>query len=216
MAKETVMVFCAHPDDEVIGPGGTITKYAKEGKKVITVIFSYGESSHMWMKKKYTITMRVAEAGEAGKIMGTERTIFLGLRDGLLMQEVKNEKVAKMLAILIKKYKPAKIFTHSHDDIIFPDHKAVNDIMTKVLTKMKYKGDVYIFDIWNPVTIRKRDRPKMVVDISETFKTKLKALECFKSQSFVIAELKPLVYIRAIKNGAFSGVKFAEKFYKIA
>lgn len=46
------MVFCAHPDDEVLGAGGTIAKYAREGKKVIAVIFSYGESSHPWMKKK--------------------------------------------------------------------------------------------------------------------------------------------------------------------
>jgi hypothetical protein len=91
----------------------------------------------------------------------------------------------------------------------------VNNVMTKVLKKIKYMGDVYIFDIWNIMTVRKRDRPKIVIDISDTFSIKLKALECFKSQSFVIAELKPLIYIRAVKNGLASGAKFAEKFYKV-
>jgi LmbE family N-acetylglucosaminyl deacetylase len=215
MAKETVMIFCAHPDDEVIGPGGTIAKYAKEGKNIVTVIFSYGESSHMWMKKKYTITTRVAEANEAGKIIGTKKTVFLGLRDGMLLQDARTRKTESIIEKLIKRYSPVRIFTHSHDDFIFPDHKAVNDTVTKVLRKIKYKGDVFIFDIWNFITPRRRNRPKMIVDISDTFKTKMKALKCFKSQSFVIAELKPLIYMRAIRNGIAIKAKFGERFYKI-
>jgi LmbE family N-acetylglucosaminyl deacetylase len=215
MAKETVMVFCAHPDDEIIGAGGTIAKYSKEGKDVITVIFSYGESSHLWMKRKYTVTTRVNEAKKAGKIVGTKKTIFLGLRDGMLLKDVKEKKLEGVIANLIKKYKPTKIFTHSHDDMIFVDHKAVSNVMTKMLKKIKYQGDMYIFDIWNPMTVRRRNKPKMMVDVSRTFSTKMKALQCFKSQSFVIAELKPLIYIRAIKNGLAIGVKFAEKFYKV-
>jgi LmbE family N-acetylglucosaminyl deacetylase len=215
MAKETVMIFCAHPDDEVIGPGGTIAKYAKEGRNIVTVIFSYGESSHMWMKKKYTITTRVAEANEAGKIIGTKKTVFLGLRDGMLLQDARTRKTESIIEKLIKRYNPVRIFTHSHDDFIFPDHKAVNDTVTKVLRKIRYKGDVFIFDIWNFITPRRRNRPKMIVDISDTFKTKMKALKCFKSQSFVIAELKPLIYMRAIRNGIAIKAKFGERFYKI-
>jgi LmbE family N-acetylglucosaminyl deacetylase len=215
MTKETVMIFCAHPDDEVIGPGGTIAKYAKEGKNIVTVIFSYGESSHMWMKKKYTITTRVAEANEAGKIIGTKKTVFLGLRDGMLLQDARTKKTESIIEKLIKRYSPVRIFTHSHDDFIFPDHKAVNDTVTKVLRKIKYKGDVFIFDIWNFITPRRRNRPKMIVDISDTFKTKVKAMRCFKSQSFVIAELKPLIYTRAVMNGIAIKAKFGEKFYKI-
>ena len=40
--KNTVLVICAHPDDEIIGAGGTIATYAREGKDVITIIFSNG------------------------------------------------------------------------------------------------------------------------------------------------------------------------------
>lgn len=215
MGKDTIMIFCAHPDDEIIGVGGTIAKYAKEGKDVITVILSYGESSHLWMKKKYTMKTRVAEAKKADKLVGTKKTLFLGLRDGLLLKDVRTKKVEQLLINLIKKYKPSKIFTHSHDDMMFPDHKAVNWVMTRVLKKMNYKGDAYIFDIWNVMTVRKRDKPKLIVDISKTFSKKIEALHCFKSQRFIIAELKPLIYIRAIKDGLIAGVKFAEKFYRM-
>ncbi|MEK6845367.1 MAG: PIG-L family deacetylase, partial [Nanoarchaeota archaeon] len=44
-APETVVVFGAHSDDFVIGAGGTIAKYQQEGKKILAVVFSYGESS---------------------------------------------------------------------------------------------------------------------------------------------------------------------------
>ena len=41
----TILVFAAHPDDEVLGCGGTIAKCSREGRKVVTVIFSHGEGS---------------------------------------------------------------------------------------------------------------------------------------------------------------------------
>jgi LmbE family N-acetylglucosaminyl deacetylase len=51
MAKKgTVLVIVAHNDDHIIGAGGTLAKYAQEGKKVRTIIMSYGESSHPHLK----------------------------------------------------------------------------------------------------------------------------------------------------------------------
>ena len=41
--KEAVLFLCAHNDDQLIGAGGTIAKYAKEGKKIVTIVFSFGE-----------------------------------------------------------------------------------------------------------------------------------------------------------------------------
>ena len=46
-----MLVVCAHPDDNILGAGGTIAKYSSEGKKVITVIASYGESGNPWLKE---------------------------------------------------------------------------------------------------------------------------------------------------------------------
>lgn len=39
---ERILVIVAHSDDQMLGPGGTLVKYAKEGKEIHTVIFSYG------------------------------------------------------------------------------------------------------------------------------------------------------------------------------
>jgi len=48
--KESILVFSAHSDDFVIGAGGTIAKYVREGKKVQAIVFTYGEKSHPWLK----------------------------------------------------------------------------------------------------------------------------------------------------------------------
>ena len=68
MTKDTIMVMCAHSDDQIIGPGGTLTKYAKQGKIIITVIFSYGELSMPHIKKEIAIKTRVDEAKAAETI----------------------------------------------------------------------------------------------------------------------------------------------------
>ncbi len=212
--KETVMIICAHPDDEVLGAGGTIAKYHSEGKKVVAVIFSYGESSHWWLQKKYTIEMRVKECKDAGNILGTDDTIFLGLKDFDLKNEIEDEKNIDLLQKVVMRYFPEKIFTHSPDDIIYSDHKAVWDAVEKVLNRMHYRGDVYTFNIWGQ-DVRVSKNPKLFVDISDTFNLKKKALKCFKSQHMYIFQLIMGSYWRAFRLGRMNKTKYAEVFTKI-
>jgi len=63
--------------------------------------------------------------------------------------------------------------------------------------------------------LRKRNLPKLVVDISSTFKQKRKALKAFGSQRLALFQLIPFVYAKAFFDGIDSDVKYAETFYKI-
>ena len=45
--QDRILILAPHPDDEILGVGGTIAKYSKEGKNNYVVIFSYGEVSHL-------------------------------------------------------------------------------------------------------------------------------------------------------------------------
>lgn len=211
---ETVMVICAHPDDEILGPGGTIAKYSKEGKRVITVIFSYGEKSHWWLKKKHTVEMRVKESHAAGEIVGVDKTFFLGLKDFELKEEIKSRKKLAQLKKIIEKYGPSKIFTHSPDDMIYQDHKAVWDAVDKVTRKMDFKGDIYVFNIWAK-DVRLSNNPKLYIDISDTFGTKWRALKCFRSQHKYIFQLYPGVFWKALRSGFSARCRFAEMFIKV-
>jgi len=210
--QETIFVIAAHSDDQVLGAGGSIAKWILEGKKVIVIIMSYGESTHPWLKKKVAARMRVSESIEAGKILGIEKTIFLGLDEGKFKEQF--PKKQKELIEIIKKEKPIKIITHATDDP-HPDHRAISKLVVEMCEKIKYKGDIYAFNIWTFVNVAKSELPKLFIDISDTFKLKNKALKCFKSQWMAMVSLLWSVYFRAIKNGRHINVKYAEVFFKI-
>lgn len=214
MKKECVMVLCSHSDDQVFGAGGTLAKYAGEGKRVIIIVFSYGEKSHPWLKKKVTVKMRVNESQEAGKIIGAEKTIFYGIEEGRFREQIAERIIHEKLKNLFSRYKPARIFTHASDDPL-PDHHELNEFVLQFCNNIDYKGDVLSFDVWNPVKIKERDMPRIVIDISGTFKTKIRALKCFESQWMSMASLLWTVYYRAIKNGISNHCRYAEVFYKI-
>ncbi len=213
--KDSVMVICAHSDDQVIGVGGTLAKYIEEGKDVNVIIFSYGEKSHPWLKKEIIAETRVQESEEAAKVLGITGTQFLGLNEGKFKEEIKEKNIDKELTALLKKHQPTRIFTHSPDDP-HPDHKALSKFLTSFCEKINYPGDVYCFDVWTPVSTKKSEMPKMVVDISETFKKKRKALNCFKSQKWnAILPLMFSIWWGAWKNGRKNSCKYAEVFYKL-
>jgi len=208
---ETIMVFCAHSDDELVGLGGTLLKYASEGKRIVKVIFSYGEMSHPHLKKHVIVKERIKETKKASKVMGIKETIFLGLKDSDLKREIKRFNIKGKVKRLVKKYRPGKIFITSAIDL-HRDHRAVNNVVLEVLKEMKYKGDVYSYEVWNVID---EEMPYMYEDISDYFKRKLTLIKQFESQKrFLYPLLLPIIY-RSIKYGRKSKSKYAEKFYKV-
>jgi LmbE family N-acetylglucosaminyl deacetylase len=210
----SVLVICAHSDDQIFGPGGTIAKYAKEGKSVHTIIFSYGEQSLPLHKKEYTIRARVKEALNVDKYLGGNGVTFLGLEENKFSEQFKTKKMYPKLKKLILKYKPSIIFTHSVDDPL-PDHRALNKLVLETIDRMRCKCDVYMFDIWTIFNFKKRHYVKIVVDISDTFKMKIKALNMFTSQKLSLLSLMWSVRFKAWGAGKEINVRYAEVFYKI-
>jgi LmbE family N-acetylglucosaminyl deacetylase len=212
--QECILIICAHSDDQIFGPGGTIAKYAKEGKKVFTIIFSYGEMTHPYYKKELAITTRVKESQDVDKFIGGQGAIFLGIEENKFMEQFKEKKMYPKLKRIILQHKPTRIFTHSLDDP-HPDHRATNKLLLETLDRMKYKCDVYMFDVWTFLNFKKQHYPKIVIDITSTFKTKIKALKMFKSQQIALTTLLWSVYLKAWLHGKGNKTKYAEVFYKI-
>jgi LmbE family N-acetylglucosaminyl deacetylase len=158
--------------------------------------------------------MRVKESLKAAKILGSKKPLYLGIREGQFEKELKNRQYRDKLMKLITTKKPSKIFTHALDDP-HADHRAVYHFALSLLDSMRYRGDLYSFDVWNPINIRKRHRAKMVVDVSDTFDTKIRAMEAHKSQWVAQLVLWWNLYLKAMYNGLNNGVKYAEVFNKI-
>ena len=212
--KEVILVFGAHSDDFVLGVGGTIAKYVQEGKKVISIVFSSGEKSHPWLKKKVIVEMRSEEASEASKVLGCQIR-FLDLEDQKVKEEYQTKKVEDKLLKLIQKQKPTKIFTHGRS-MVHPDHRAVNKIAMSLWAKIpRPKPELYIYPVWSPMSL-KDQHPILYEDITRTFSLKIKALKTFHSQKTrAIYQLTLPIFYRAIVNGFKIKKRFAEKFYRI-
>ena len=215
MKKPAILVFCAHSDDQAVGMGGTLARYSREGKDVIVVIFSNGASSHPHLKPEFVGRIREKESKACNNVLGVKKTIFFNLVDTKYKDEIKLHSIEEKIKRLIIKYKPEKIFTHSLDDPHI-DHRDVYAVVKKVFDELRYDGELYSFNVWNLWNIRKTYKPKLYVDISSTFKTKLRALKCFPSQKLQMQwPLTWTVYIKAIIFGIKHHCKFAERFFKI-
>jgi LmbE family N-acetylglucosaminyl deacetylase len=212
MNKEKVLVVCAHPDDEAFGVGGTIAKYVQEGKNVAVVVFSSGEKSHLWLKEKFSARMRKKEHAKAKKILGYKHAFYLEIEEGKFNNE--KTQIKQKLTKIIRKYQPRTIFTHNiHDP--HPDHQEVNRIATSVCHDIDYKGEIYMFDVWNVLNLKRFHYPMLYVDISTTFPKKIEALGCFKSQYLAMSVLLWNVYSAAITHGWAHKTRFAERFFKL-
>jgi N-acetylglucosamine malate deacetylase 1 len=207
--KGPILVCCAHNDDQVLGCGGTLANYAKKGYKIINVIFSYGESSHPWLKEKVTRDMRFREARRADKMLGIERTFYLGAVEGKFEE---NPETAHKLQRIMAITRPSMVFTHSGNDP-HPDHKSVNRIVLELVETLHLNSDVYCFNVWNLVSIKK-PVPRMIEDISSTFRLKVKAFRLHRSQKMAMLTMMPAMYARAIFSGISHGCRFAEAFEK--
>jgi LmbE family N-acetylglucosaminyl deacetylase len=212
--KETIMVFCAHNDDQVIGCGGTLAKFAQEKKCIISVIFSYGASSHPWLIPKGIIETRVKENKKADRILGIKESIYFGMKEGNFLGAAKKRHTSKTIKELLDKYRPSKIFTHSPDDP-HPDHSAVYRTVINAVDSIKIHYDVYTFSIWNPIKLFTRNNPKLVVDIKDTLQRKIMAFKIHKSQKLALISLLWGVYLRAIFHGFSFNLRYAEVFYKV-
>lgn len=199
--SKNILVFCSKPGDNILGAGGTLAKYASEGMKVTTVIFSYGEMNNPLLKRRSMKKEKEKQALEADKILNGKGVKFLNVKYGKMSSASEDPKFRKKVKALITKIKPEKIFTHSNQDHS-PEARTVNMFIKDLVSDTKI--EVYTFEAWAHV----KKQPRMFVDISETLERKVEALRCFNMKTFT----KWSVYAKAVRNGLWSDTKFAEVF----
>ncbi|HII15775.1 MAG TPA: PIG-L family deacetylase [Nanoarchaeota archaeon] len=211
MKEHNILIFCAHSDDEAIGMGGTIARYAAEGKKVIKVVFSFGESSLPHFQEHVVISRRLEETELASRSIGIAKTIFWGMRDTKVKEDAEKINAVGKVRQQLNEYRPEKVFVTSAIDP-HPDHRAVNNAVLKAVDGMRKKYPVYEFEVWNVI---RENKPVMYVDITQFYKKKKSYMSLFESQwQWIYALLIP-AYIRTRLYGMKAGCKYAEKFYKV-
>ena len=192
---EKILIFAAHSDDAVIGMGGTIAKASRKGNKVLTVIFTTGEKSHPHLKKHVIKKQRISETARVDKLLGRE-SMNLNLEEGKLRKEFENKVLRNKIKNLIRKFNPTKVYTLSSSDP-HPDHRIVNKFTLDILDELKYKKDVYGYEVWK---IDKRGVRK-ARSFVELYDYRNNALQRTKDEnSKVPTEKKEMIYYTIMKT----------------
>ncbi|WP_449462361.1 PIG-L family deacetylase [Tardisphaera miroshnichenkoae] len=214
MDLSRVLVFVAHPDDEVIGCGGAIKKAVKEGGRVKVVIFNPGGKS----VKETTDEA----AGQATRLSELDRVSeFLGYaHESWDMPEISNRReVVRRIVSEIRSFKPSVILTHSPSDRHHL-HAEVSSVVSEAAwhaTQLYYldvgqpwtaKG-VYYFEVWDLFL-----QPTTVIDVTDYIDDKVAAMKLYASQVEVFPYI--LDYIRALGRvrGLPLGFSYGEAFMR--
>jgi LmbE family N-acetylglucosaminyl deacetylase len=133
-----LMCVLAHPDDETLGTGGTLVKYAGEGVETYLVTATRGERGWWGDEAEYPGlvelgNIREAELRSAAQVLGIQDLFFLDYTDGDLDKADPGEAVAK-IAGFIKKIKPHVVITFDPYGVYgHPDHIAISQFTTAAI-----------------------------------------------------------------------------------
>lgn len=212
---ERVLVFGAHPDDEIIGPGGTIARLSEEGAEVTVVTFTAGETAYTTPDMKGKVAdVRMAEARRSDAILGIDRRIVLGLP----CQGVANTTdVYQRCVGILREVRPDLILSHYHRDK-HRDHRAVAEIVDEVRWKATERVLSDLGDPWYCSYMMYYEimelftEPSFVVDITDQFERKVKAMESQASQVDMMTGVMNHVEGLAKARGFLAGTQYAEAY----
>jgi LmbE family N-acetylglucosaminyl deacetylase len=227
-----ILVVVAHPDDEVLGMGGTIKKLTKNKNQIKIVIMATGiaarRSINFKNSSKYNITKNQekiiekqittikAHAKKAAKILGVSDVEFLGYPDNE-MDTISNLELTKSVEKIIHDYKPEIVYTHTPFDVNVDHVSCYNAVLTATRPKKNaIVKKVISFEVpssteWNFTSVF---TPNTFVDISHELTNKIKALECYKTEVENYPHPRSAKALQSIGNrwGTVSGFSVAEAF----
>lgn len=217
MPLADLLVFGPHPDDLEIGLGGSIAKHVALGHRVGLCDLTRGELS-----TNGTPEERLAEAQAAREVLGAAWRENLGLPDGAIGSDPEH---VRAIAALIRQAKPKTVAVPYRRDR-HPDHVAASRTLTRAafsagLARYPAPGDPWRVDWVLYYFINESTRPSFVVDVSEYYETKRRALACHASQftprgagatptRLTSPRFRQLIESRDAQFGALIGVDFAE------
>lgn len=143
--KKTLRLMCilAHPDDESLGMGGTLAKYAAEGIETYLVTATLGERGWFGNENNYPGLdalgrIREEELRCASRVLGIRELNFLGYIDGDLDQ-ADGEKVTSEIAYYLRRLKPDVVVTFAPEGAYgHPDHIAISQFATAAIVKAAF------------------------------------------------------------------------------
>jgi len=174
-----ILVIAAHPDDELLGCGGTIAKHILNGDNVCFVIVCEG-SSHRGVDQEDN---EQHHAFLAAKILGVQDVKMLGFPDQKLDTYTLTE-IITPLEEIVNSFRPSIVYCQYGGDINRDHELLFKAIMVAVRPTVEFIDSVYAFDTASSTewAYPRSFTPDTWVDISGTLELKLEAMSCYKSE----------------------------------
>jgi LmbE family N-acetylglucosaminyl deacetylase len=226
---ERVLVVAAHPDDADIGCGGTMAKWARQGKEVVYLICTRGDkgSSDPDMTSERLADIRTREQTAAAEVIGVKEVRFLDGRDGELLPTLE---LRKTVAEMVRQYRPDVIFTHDSTVHVYdrgnlnhPDHRVVGatalDVVYPISRDALHYPDQLARGLKphevHEVYLFMANQPNMAFDITDTIDHKIEALRQHGTQFPDPEWVDKWMRERHREVGAVHAMAYAENFRHI-
>lgn len=216
--KNKILVIAAHPDDEVLGVGGTIAWYSRIKKDEVYVLLLTEGCSSQYKNNKSIILKKRKEAERANKILGVKKVIFENLPD-MRLDNLLHIQLNDIIEKYVRKISPDIVFTHHPD--VNKDHVLVFEstmVAIRPVPGLSVKK-VYTYASassteWSAPLSGNYFISNVFFDISGTFDLKLKAFQCYETEirKFPHPRAIESIKIYATRDGIAVGLKAAESF----
>jgi len=176
---EKVLIIAAHPDDEILGCGGTAALHSREGTEVHSVILCEGESLRYSNEK----IGQYEQAKNAAKYLNVKKVHWLGFRDQHLDQ-YSLVNIITPLENIVDAFKQSIVYCQYGGDIN-RDHQILFEAALVALRPTRTNlRSIYAFDTASSTewAYPRSFIPDTWVDISQTLNQKLEALNCYTTE----------------------------------
>ena len=201
-----ILVIAPHPDDEVLGMGGTIKKLSKKNKIILCVV---SEGATAQYKDKKMIKVRRDSCKKTAKILGISQTIFLDYPDMRL--NLSHLDINKKLEEIVEKYRPEIVYTAPKNDLNLDHQMVFNSTLVACRPKSGVK-QILCYEIQGNTKVP--FVPNVFENIEKEFPYKIKGFKMYKSEIEEFPNPRSITAIEtlAIQRGVESGTKKAEAF----
>ena len=218
-----ILVVAAHPDDEVLGCGGTIARHADSGDQVQVLIVAEGSTSRQLERDRAQVRDELSAlakaAKTAGSILGAAGVELLDLPDNRL-DSLDRLDLIKLIEECVERHQPECVYVHHAGDLNV-DHRRLHEAVVTAcrptpghVVKRLLSFEVASSTEWQPPGSAPAFHPNWFVDISDQWERKRQALEAYAS------EMRDWPHARSVKalehlarwRGAQVGVDAAEAF----
>lgn len=175
--RGSVLLLAPHPDDDIIGAGGTCAQHVAQGDRVHVIIAYSGESGDP--EGRYSAidyaALRQSEARAGGAHLGFESYEFLGYPEGHEPGPEQLVAAAHHLAARIKEHAPDIVYAPWIGEYHL-DHHVLARVTRLALAIIGFKGAAWGYEVWTALI------PTWINDVSGLFEAKRAALHEHKSQ----------------------------------